>query len=525
MLAMVNDMYKRLQESNKSLQEYNCKLQLDLSTASENLKRSESKKVAVVEDLGNAKGGYNSIQEQFTSLKVSHDEASKEKEVLSGEVACLRVDLNQVRDERDKHCTQVEVLTDEVRNLHVIEPFVQAKCLSQSEQIKVLREKLTVTERRLKECDLSAMELRTESEEQKKVISHLQSRLSEAEFKVAEGEKMLKKLHNTILDLKGNVRVFCRVRPLFPKDNGSGGKIFSYHTSMDTRGQGIYLLQNGQKHSFLFDKVFTPEPSQEDVFLEMSQLVQSAIDVCVFAYGQTCSGKTYTMLGRPGYADEKGLIPHSLEQIFQTTQSLKSQKWNYEMQVSMLENYNETIHDLLPSQSSTDSSWTENSTAKQYVIKHDASGNPSVSDLTVVDVCNTKEASYFLKHAARSRSIGKTQMNEESSRSHFIFTLQISGVNMVLEFQVQGVLNLIDLAGSERLLKSGSTGDRLKETQSLSSLSDVFFALAKKEDHVPFRNSKLTYLLQPCLGENAKTLMFVNISPDSSSVWGVAMLT
>ncbi|KAI4374754.1 hypothetical protein MLD38_012711 [Melastoma candidum] len=146
---------------------------------------------------------------------------------------------------------------------------------------------------------------------------------------------------------------------------------------------------------------------------------------------------------------------------------------------------------------------------------YDPNGNTHVSDLTIIDVRSSKEVSYLSNQTAHSRSVGKTQMNEQSSRSHFFFTLQISGVNKSIEQKAQGVLNLIDLAGSERLLKSGSTGDRLKENsskhKSLSSLSDIFFALAK-EDHVPFRNSKLTYLLQPCLGGDAKALMFANTS-------------
>jgi kinesin family protein C1 len=125
----------------------------------------------------------------------------------------------------------------------------------------------------------------------------------------------------------------------------------------------------------------------------------------------------------------------------------------------MLEIYNETIRDLLAKAPVN----TESS--KQYVVKHDQNGNTSVSDLTLVDVTQWKEVSNLLHQASQSRSVGKTAMNEQSSRSHCVFTLRISGVNESTEQQVHGVLNLIDLAGSERLSRSGATGDRLKETQ------------------------------------------------------------
>ncbi|XP_019453811.1 PREDICTED: kinesin-like protein KIN-14N isoform X2 [Lupinus angustifolius] len=533
-ISSLNDMYKQLQDYIISLQQYNGKLHTELSSAEDEIKRIEKEKADAVENIA-------LLRSQLT-LSISSEEAAvKHNETLASKVASLRGELQQERDERDDQLSQVQTLTfelekfkeatetscTELNKLKLKANELEVKCSSKDNQIRELQGQLPIAEMKFQGLGISALETRMEFEEKQKFVDELQRRVADAELKVLEGERLRKKLHNTILELKGNIRVFCRVRPLLPDESCSTeGNIFSYPTSMEAYGRDIDLAQSSQKHSFTFDKVFTPEASQEEVFVEISQLVQSALDgykVCIFAYGQTGSGKTYTMMGRPGHPKEKGLIPRSLEQIFQAKQSQQPQGWKYEMQVSMLEIYNETIRDLLSSNRlSSEGTRLENGTpGKQYTIKHDSSGNTHISDLTVVDVQSIEEVEFLLNQAANSRSVGKTQMNEQSSRSHFVFTLRIYGVNESTDQQVQGILNLIDLAGSERLSKSGSTGDRLKETQainkSLSSLSDVIFALAKKEDHVPFRNSKLTYLLQPCLGGDSKTLMFVNISPDPTS--------
>ncbi|KAL0734717.1 hypothetical protein Bca4012_010927 [Brassica carinata] len=526
-IQSVNDMYKLLQEYNSSLQLYNSKLQGDLDEAHETIKRGEKERTAIVENIGNLKGQFSALQDQLAASKASQDDIMKQKAELVNEVSSLKVELQQAKDERDHHLTELKTLQTEAAKYNDFKDTIaelEATCSSQSNQIRQMHDQLVSSDRQLQMSDLTTFEKMNEFEDQKQTIIDLKSRVEEAELKLVEGEKLRKKLHNTILELKGNIRVFCRVRPLLPgENNGDEGKTISYPASLELLGRGIDLIQNAQKHSFTFDKVFVPNTSQEDVFIEISQLVQSALDgykVCIFAYGQTGSGKTYTMMGKPGNAEEKGLIPRCLEQIFETRQSLRSQGWKYELQVSMLEIYNETIRDLLST--NKEAVRTDNGVSPQkHAIKHDAHGNTHVAELTILDVKSSREVSFLLDHAARNRSVGKTQMNEQSSRSHFVFTLRISGVNESTEQQVQGVLNLIDLAGSERLSKSGSTGDRLKETQainkSLSSLGDVIFALGKKEDHVPFRNSKLTYLLQPCLGGDSKTLMFVNIAPESSS--------
>jgi len=273
---------------------------------------------------------------------------------------------------------------------------------------------------------------------------------------------------------------------------------------------------SASKYNFTFDRVFGPAIGQEAVFTEVSEFVQSALDgynVCLFSYGQTGSGKTHTMQGS-GYGQMRGLIPRAIEQVGEYKQELERDGWQYEMKVSFLEIYNETIRDLLRAE--------EHSELK-HEVKVGADGRRFVSDINMVPLEPTDldAVEAVMRQAAKYRSVGHTDMNAVSSRSHSVFTLHLTALHPKNRQALRGTLNLCDLAGSERLDRSKATGDRAKETvainKSLSSLTDVFAAIGKKASHIPFRNSKLTYLLQPSLSGDGKTLMVVNLSPTEMS--------
>jgi len=265
-----------------------------------------------------------------------------------------------------------------------------------------------------------------------------------------------------------------------------------------------------------FDKVFAPATTQAQVFEEIQHLVQSALDgysACIFSYGPTGTGKTYTMEGPENASPEDaGMISRSVDLIFAHTRKLVQQGWHYDMSATFVEIYNEQLRDLLT---------LDGGAAEKLSIVHNRDGTTDIVGAAVVPVETPADLHRLLKMAAKARSVGSTQSNERSSRSHSVFSLQLIGQNSVTGANASGVLHLVDLAGSERLSKSQATGERLKETQainkSLSCLGDVIAALAAGDAaHVPYRNSKLTYLLQNSLGGAAsKTLMFVQVSPSS----------
>lgn len=378
-------------------------------------------------------------------------------------------------------------------------------------QIYALNSKLQV-------ADSKVAELLMQSETREEVIRNLEEELSEA-------EKIRKKLHNEIMLLKGKVRVYCRVRPFIPDNRlDNGMSTITYPKSMEFKGCSLELMHKDQKCRFKFDKVFSEEASQEDVFVEVSPLIQSALDgdkICVFAYGQTASGKTYTMMGRAEPGKDRGLIPRSLEQIFKCSHELESKGWVYTIKLSILELHLKTIRDLLVPLPARARRKSRSDADKCCTIHEDRDGNYHVSNLTVVEISGLEDVLDHLNQAIGKRSVGTTSMNEESSRSHFVFTLQINGTNERSGEHTNGVLNFIDLAGSERSEQSGATGARFEEAKSintsLADLGSVIRALVKKDDYVPYSRTSLTKLLKRYLGGDSKMLMFVNVSPLPSS--------
>uniref|UniRef100_A0A3B3ZDM9 Kinesin-like protein n=1 Tax=Periophthalmus magnuspinnatus TaxID=409849 RepID=A0A3B3ZDM9_9GOBI len=277
-----------------------------------------------------------------------------------------------------------------------------------------------------------------------------------------------KSLYNKLLELQGNIRVFCRCR--------KSTKSESCLDSVDE--QEVAVVQKGSRKKFQFDKVYGSNSTQDEVFAGTLPVISSCVDgynVCILAYGQTGSGKTYTMMGtkeRPGVNIRSGNT------------------------VSMLEIYNETLNDLL-------------SKSPGSALDLRVQGKSvSVPGLTQVQVQTESDILSAMEMGEKNRKIAATKMNIQSSRSHLVVALEVEGSDEVSGLTSRGTLTLCDLAGSERISKTEATGQRLVEAaainKSLTALGQVFSALKCNALHVPFRNSKLTHLLQPSLSGDAK---------------------
>ena len=323
-----------------------------------------------------------------------------------------------------------------------------------------------------------------------------------------------RKLFNEVQELKGNIRVFCRIRPFLTgkKDNPS---------IVEDIGENDLVVANPYKEgkdalrSFKFNKIFGPTATQEDVYSDIQPYVRSVLDgynVCMFAYGQTGSGKTYTMTGPSGATPENlGINYRALNDLFRISTS-RENLIDYEIWVQMVEIYNEQVRDLL---------LTEGSPKRLEILTQSQSNGIAVPDASMFPVKSPSDVIKLMDIGLKNRATGATAMNERSSRSHSVVSIHVRGKDFNSGSIQHGNLHLVDLAGSERVDRSEVIGDRLREAQhinkSLSALGDVIFSLSQKSSHVPYRNSKLTQLLQTSLGGQAKTLMFVQINSEVSS--------
>ncbi|GFO29443.1 kinesin-like protein, partial [Plakobranchus ocellatus] len=309
------------------------------------------------------------------------------------------------------------------------------------------------------------------------------------------------------------VKVIVRCRPMNTREKDLKCKTV---VSMDSkRGQCSIVNPGDQKappKSFTFDGAYFIDSTTEQIYNEIAyplvEGVTEGYNGTIFAYGQTGCGKSFSMQGITNPDTQRGIIPRAFAHIFETTSLQQGTK--FLIHASYLEIYNEEIRDLL---------------GKDPKLKLDLKEHPEkgvyVNGLSLHPVHNVMECEQVMNKGWNNRSTGATLMNADSSRSHSIFT-----INMEIATQDEqgedhiraGKLNLVDLAGSERQGKTGATGDRLKEATkinlSLSALGNVISALVDgKSKHIPYRDSKLTRLLQDSLGGNTKTMMVACLSP------------
>jgi len=366
-------------------------------------------------------------------------------------------------------------------------------------------------------------------------------------------EKFRSISHDMLMQISGNIRVYVRLRPQIGNQqeelnsinkcyNVLNDKIICRNRSMfsfpeldsqistatcemSTNEAWKTLLEirepirnytglkpRQKKWKFAFDRIFLPENKQNDVWNATEPLVQSFIDghkVCIFTYGQTGSGKTYTMLGEPGSIETEGIIYRSARKIYAKKTEIESSSNGanrVDIFVEVLEVYNEKIRDLLKKETNE----------RDIPFKLDS--HNQLIGVTMEPVESEQDMKQILTLAQKRRCVRANYINLLSSRSHMLFTIILRVKNSSSNFNFTSKLNFVDLAGSERMQTKAADNSynesHITETceinRSLSALSNVIEKLHLKSVHVPYRDSKLTHLLQDSLGQsNSKTLAII----------------
>jgi kinesin family protein 3/17 len=302
------------------------------------------------------------------------------------------------------------------------------------------------------------------------------------------------------------VKVAIRVRPMNKHEKEQNSTIC---VDVDTGNNSVAVTSNkNDTKTFQFDYVYPMDTTQREIYDQVAFPIVDSIfqgyNGTIFAYGQTGCGKTYTMMGVVDNPELKGIIPNAFSHIFGFIKTEGESK-KFLVRCSFVEIYNEEVRDLLVNNN------------QKLAIKEDPKKGTFVKDLTYVTLKDTEDIQKCLDRGNKNRHVGATSMNDQSSRSHSLFTvyLEIEENGKIRS----GKLNLVDLAGSERVGKTNATGQTFDEGKkinlSLTALGSVIDALSFNKKYIPYKDSKLTRLLADSLGGNTKTVMFANISPAS----------
>ncbi|XP_004691237.1 PREDICTED: kinesin-1 heavy chain [Condylura cristata] len=299
-----------------------------------------------------------------------------------------------------------------------------------------------------------------------------------------------------------NIKVMCRFRPLNESEVNRGDKYVAKFQGEDT----VMIASK----PYAFDRVFQSNTSQEQVYNDCAKKIVKDVlegyNGTIFAYGQTSSGKTHTMEGKLHDPEGMGIIPRIVQDIFNYIYSM-DENLEFHIKVSYFEIYLDKIRDLL------DVSKTNLS------VHEDKNRVPYVKGCTERFVCSPDEVMDTIDEGKSNRHVAVTNMNEHSSRSHSIFLINVKQENTQTEQKLSGKLYLVDLAGSEKVSKTGAEGAVLDEAKninkSLSALGNVISALAEGSTYVPYRDSKMTRILQDSLGGNCRTTIVICCSPSS----------
>ena len=348
---------------------------------------------------------------------------------------------------------------------------------------------------------------------------------------------------NILLDMQKNldsktstdkdfIKVFIRFRPLNDLESGllsddCGWEIPNYisDTQIGIYSEKEMKINNDQIPTnliFKYDKVFKNDSTQNEIYENVGKRivddVMEGYNGTIFAYGQSGSGKTYTMYGPDIYDNfYKGIIPRIVEDIFNYVEKADDNV-DFQFKLSVLEIYKEVLYDLL------------GNTNSEIKIQENPVTGVFIDGLSEVYLSSLSEFFDYAELSQSNRKVAETKLNHNSSRSHCIMILEVTQYFKKEKLVKKGTLNLVDLAGSEKVSKTGAVGETLEEAKkinlSLSTLGNVIHALTRKAEHIPYRDSKLTRILKESLGGNYKTSLIVTCSPHSynldeviSSLW------